>query len=342
MIEEEIEISTRTLLRWRCIESRTESKRLLYGRFAISPFRRGQANTVGIAMRRALLDEIEGASITSATIKGIKHEYSAINGIRESIHDILINLKEIILRSDSPEPQKAYISVSGPSEVTARDIQGSSLIHVIDHTQYIATITGKISLDIELDIEKDRGYRMENSQKSQEGFFPIDAVFMPIRNANYSVHSFGSREKTKEILLLEIWTDGSLTPEKALYEASRNLIDLFIPSMNPGGGEKNSGTKEKPKSDLSHSTIQFVSTDMEQMTKDVALKHIFIDQLELPARAYNCLKRVNVHTVADLLDYGENDLMRIKNFGKESIKQVSEALKKRFLVNLPKNKNYLD
>nr|WGO60506.1 RNA polymerase alpha subunit [Aneura pinguis]WGO60592.1 RNA polymerase alpha subunit [Aneura pinguis] len=342
MIEEEIEISTRTLLRWRCIESRTESKRLLYGRFAISPFRRGQANTVGIAMRRALLDEIEGASITSATIKGIKHEYSAINGIRESIHDILINLKEIILRSDSPDPQKAYISVSGPSEVTARDIQGSSLIHVIDNTQYIATITGKISLDIELDIEKDRGYRMENSQKSQEGFFPIDAVFMPIRNANYSVHSFGSREKTKEILLLEIWTDGSLTPEKALYEASRNLIDLFIPSMNPGGGEKNSGTKEKPESDLSHSTIQFVSTDMEQMTKDVALKHIFIDQLELPARAYNCLKRVNVHTVADLLDYGENDLMKIKNFGKESIKQVSEALKKRFLVNLPKNKNYLD
>nr|WGO61710.1 RNA polymerase alpha subunit [Aneura pinguis]WGO61796.1 RNA polymerase alpha subunit [Aneura pinguis]WGO61968.1 RNA polymerase alpha subunit [Aneura pinguis] len=342
MIQEEIEISTRTLLRWRCIESRTESKRLLYGRFAISPFRRGQANTVGIAMRRALLDEIEGASITSVTIKGIKHEYSAINGIRESIHDILINLKEIILRSDSPEPQKAYISVSGPSEVTARAIKGSSLIHVIDNTQYIATITGKISLDIELDIEKDRGYRMENSQKSQEGFFPIDAVFMPIRNANYSVHSFGSREKTKEILLLEIWTDGSLTPEKALYEASRNLIDLFIPSMNPGGGEKNSGTKEKPESDLSQSTIQFVSTDMEKMTKDVAFKHIFIDQLELPARAYNCLKRVNVHTVADLLDYGENDLMKIKNFGKESIKQVSEALKKRFLVNLPKNKNYLD
>nr|WGO60162.1 RNA polymerase alpha subunit [Aneura pinguis]WGO60248.1 RNA polymerase alpha subunit [Aneura pinguis] len=342
MIQEEIEISTRTLLRWRCIESRTESKRLLYGRFAISPFRRGQANTVGIAMRRALLDEIEGASITSATIRGIKHEYSAINGIRESIHDILINLKEIILRSDSPEPQKAYIYVSGPSEVTARDIQGSSLIHVIDNTQYIATITGKISLDIELDIEKDRGYRMENSQKSQEGFFPIDAVFMPIRNANYSVHSFGSREKTKEILLLEIWTDGSLTPEKALYEASRNLIDSFIPSMKPGGKEKKSGTKEKPESDLSHSTVQFLSTDMEQMTKDVALKHIFIDQLELPARAYNCLKRVNVHTVADLLDYGENDLMKIKNFGKESIKQVSEALKKRFLVNLPKNKNYLD
>nr|YP_001687243.1 RNA polymerase alpha subunit [Aneura mirabilis]ABS54505.1 RNA polymerase alpha subunit [Aneura mirabilis] len=342
MIQEEIEISTRTLLRWRCIESRTESKRLLYGRFAISPFRKGQANTVGIAMRRALLNEIEGASITSATIRGIKHEYSAINGIRESIHDILINLKEIILRSDSPEPQKAYICVSGPSEVTARDIQGSSLIHVIDNTQYVATITGKISLDIELDIEKDRGYRMENSRKYREGFFPIDAVFMPIRNANYSVHSFGSREKTKEILLLEIWTNGSLTPEKALYEASRNLIDLFIPSMNPGGEEKNSGTKEKPESDLSHSTVQFLSTDMEQMTRDVAPKHIFIDQLELPARAYNCLKRVNVHTVADLLDYGENDLMKIKNFGKESIKQVSEALKKRFLVNLPKNKNYLD
>ncbi|KAG6540202.1 hypothetical protein Mapa_018494 [Marchantia paleacea] len=142
---------------------------------------------------------------------------------------------------------------------------------------------------------------------------------MPIRNANYSVHSFESEKKIKEILFLEVWTDGSLTPKEALYEASRNLIDLFIPLI----------------------PFQSVSLDIEKMTKDVAFKHIFIDQLELPARAYNCLKKVNVHTIADLLTYSEDDLIKIKNFGKKSVEQVLEALRKRFSIQLPKNKNYL-
>nr|YP_010892659.1 RNA polymerase alpha subunit [Pleurozia subinflata]URH13476.1 RNA polymerase alpha subunit [Pleurozia subinflata] len=341
MIQDEIGISTQTL-QWRCIESRMESKRLLYGRFAISPFRKGQANTVGIAMRRALLNEIEGASVTSVIIKGVKHEYSTIIGIQESIHDILINLKEIILKSDSYELQKAYISISGPTKVTAQDIKGPSSIRIIDTTQYIATLTKAISLDIESNIEKDRGYRIENSKKHHENLFPIDAVFMPIRNANYSVHSFESKTKTKEILFLEIWTDGSLTPKEALYEASRNLIDLFIPLTNSEKTEKNSEMEKKKEFDMPCFPFQFVPIDMEEMTKDIAFKHIFIDQLELPARAYNCLKRVNVHTIADLLNYSENDLVKIKNFGKKSVEQVLEALKKRFLVDLPKSKNYLN
>lgn len=344
MNQGEIENPIQTM-RWRCIESRMDSKRLLYGRFAISPFREGQANTVGIAMRRALLNEIEGAAVTYAIIKGVKHEYSAMIGIQESIHDIMINLKEVVFKSDSSEPQKAYISIAGPSKVTAQDIKGSSLIHVIDDTQYVATINEAISLDIELNIEKDRGYRIENSHKYREGLFPIDAVFMPIRNANYSVHSFGNEKdegKTKEILFLEIWTNGSITPEEALYEASRNLIDLFIPLINPGKEERIRETQTMQEDfEIPHSSIQIASMDMEQMTRNIAFKHIFIDQLELPARAYNCLKRVNVHTIADLLDYGENDLVKIKNFGKESVKQVLEALKKRFSVDLPKSRNYL-
>ena len=339
MIQDEIETPIRNL-QWRCIESRTESKRLLYGRFAISPFGKGQANTVGIAMRRALLNEIEGASITYATIKGVKHEYSAIIGIQESIHEILINLKEIVLRSESCEPQKAYISILGPAKVTAQNLQAPSFISVIDNTQYIATITGATSLDIELNIEKDRGYRIENLQEYREGIFPIDAVFMPIRNANYSVHSFGNERETKEILFLEIWTDGSLTPKEALYEASRNLIDLFISLMNPEKEGKNIGIDKKTEFEVPRPSSEFVSVDMEEMTRDVAFKHISIDQLELPARAYNCLKRVDVHTIADLLNYSENDLVKIKNSGKESVKQVLESLKKRFSVDLPKNKNY--
>nr|WIA67587.1 RNA polymerase alpha subunit [Apopellia endiviifolia]WIA67675.1 RNA polymerase alpha subunit [Apopellia endiviifolia]WIA67851.1 RNA polymerase alpha subunit [Apopellia endiviifolia] len=336
MSQDEIGVSTQTL-QWRCIESRIESKRLLYGRFAISPFRKGQANTVGTAMRRALLNEIEGASITYADIKKVKHEYSTVIGIQESIHDILINLKEIVLRSDSCEPQKAYISISGPKRVTAQDIKGPSSVKIIDDTQYIATLTGATSLDIELNIERDRGYRIGDLQKYRDGIFQVDAVFMPIRNANYSVHSFESGEKTKEILFLEIWTDGSLTPKEALYEASRNLIDLFVPLINSEKKETIIGIDKKKESDTAYFPFQLLSLDMEEITKDFAFKHIFIDQLELPARAYNCLKRVDVHTIADLLNYSEDDLIKIRNFGKKSVEQVLEALKKRFSINLQKN-----
>uniref|UniRef100_A0AAT9UT44 DNA-directed RNA polymerase subunit alpha n=1 Tax=Pallavicinia longispina TaxID=280536 RepID=A0AAT9UT44_9MARC len=338
MTQDEIEVSTRTL-QWRCIESRIESKRLLYGRFAISPFRKDQANTVGIAMRRSLLNEIEGTSITYAKINGIKHEYSALVGIQESIHDILINLKEIVLRNDSYESQKVYISVVGPRRIIAQDIQRPPSIRVIDDTQYVATLTGAISLNIELSIERGRGYRIGNNlQKYEEGFFPVDAVFMPVRNANYSVHSFESQGKTKEVLFLEIWTDGSLTPKEALYEASRNLIDLFIPLMDSEREEHSFGIGTN-ESNMPYFPLQFVLPGPEEVTKNVAFKHIFIDQLELPARAYNCLKKVNVHTIADSLDYGQGDLTGIKNFGRKSIEQVLEALKKRFSIDLPKNKN---
>jgi len=311
-----------------------ESKRLLYGRFAISPFRRGQANTVGIAMRRALLNEIEGASITSAEIKRVKHEYSTISGIKESVHDILINLKEIVIKSDSYEPQKAYISIYGPKKVTARDIKIPPSVRIIDDTQYITTLTEAVSLDIELNIEKDCGYRIENLRKYKDSVFPIDAVFMPIRNVNYSVHSFEMKEKMKEILFLEIWTDGSLTPKEALYEASRNLIDLFIPLINSERKGINSGTEKPKESNTPSLPFQSLSSNMEEMTKNTAFRHIFIDQLELPARAYNCLKRVDVHTIADLSNYSESDLVKIKNFGKKSVEQVLEALKKRFSIDL--------
>lgn len=333
MIQDEVGVSTQ-ILQWRCIESRMESKRLLYGRFAISPFRRGQANTVGIAMRRALLNEIEGASITSAEIKRVKHEYSTISGIKESVHDILINLKEIVIKSDSYEPQKAYISIYGPKKVTAQDIKIPPSVRIIDDTQYITTLTEAVSLDIELNIEKDCGYRIENLRKYKDSVFPIDAVFMPIRNVNYSVHSFEMKEKMKEILFLEIWTDGSLTPKEALYEASRNLIDLFIPLINSERKGINSGTEKPKESNTPSLPFQSLSSNMEEMTKNTAFKHIFIDQLELPARAYNCLKRVDVHTIADLSNYSESDLVKIKNFGKKSVEQVLEALKKRFSIDL--------
>nr|QXG83092.1 RNA polymerase alpha subunit [Stylidium petiolare] len=233
MVREKVTVSTRTL-RWKCIESRADSKRLYYGRFILSPLMKGQADTIGIAMRRALLGEIEGTCITRAKSEKIPHEYSVIAGIHEPVHEILMNLKEIVLRSNLYGTCDASICVRGPGCVTAQDIILPPYVEIIDNTQHIASLTEPIDLGIRLQIEKNRGYLIKTPNNFQDGSFSIDAVFMPIRNANHSIHSYGNGNGNQEILFLEIWTNGSLTPKEALHEASQNLIDLFIPVLHIG------------------------------------------------------------------------------------------------------------
>ena len=231
MVREEVAGYTRTL-QWKCVESRVDSKRLYYGRFILSPLMKGQADTIGIAMRRALLGEIEGTCITRAKSEKVPHEYSTIVGIEESVHEILLNLKEIVLRSNLYGVRDALICVRGPRYVTAQDIISPPSVEIVDTTQHIANLTEPIDLCIGLQIKRDRGYRMEPINDSQDVSYPIDAVSMPVRNANHSIHSYGNGNEKQEILFLEIWTNGSLTPKEALYEASRNLIDLFIPFLH--------------------------------------------------------------------------------------------------------------
>lgn len=329
--------SMQSALQWRCVEANVESDRLHYGRFAVSPFRVGQANTVGIAMRRALLGEVEGAAVTCATFKNVAHEYSVMDGVQESVLDILLNLKELVIRSDSHEQQKAFISTIGPGEVIAGDIILPPSLEITDPSQHIALLTKAIAFDVELEVERDCGYRISDPAKSTEGRFYLDSVFMPVRNANYSVHSFENEDITQEILFLEIWTNGSITPEEALYEAARSLIDLFLPFLQAEKREvANTSENEHGSSTMSYFSSFLPSS--EQVTKEVTYKHIFIDQLKLPARAYNCLKRANIHTVSDLLDFTQDDLMRIKNFGKKSVEEVLEALRVQFNINLPKTR----
>ncbi|GJR42746.1 RNA polymerase alpha subunit [Tanacetum coccineum] len=222
-------VSTRTL-QWKCVESAADSKRLFYGRFILSPLMKGQADTIGIAMRRALLGEIEGTCITRAKFEKISHEYSTIMGIQESVHEILMNLKEIVLRSNLYGTCEASICVRGPGYVTAQDIILPPYVEIVDNTQHIATLTEPIELVIGLQIEKNRGYLIKAPNTFQDGSYPTDPVFMPVRNANHSIHSY--ENGNKEILFLEIWTNGSLTPKEALHEASRNLIDLLIPFLH--------------------------------------------------------------------------------------------------------------
>nr|YP_009484141.1 RNA polymerase alpha subunit [Loropetalum subcordatum]AVQ04847.1 RNA polymerase alpha subunit [Loropetalum subcordatum] len=336
MVREKVTVSTRTL-QWKCVESRADSKRLYYGRFILSPLMKGQADTIGIAVRRALLGEIEGTCITRAKSEKIPHEYSTIVGIQESVHEILMNLKEVVLRSNLYGTRDASICVRGPGYVTAQDIISPPSVEIVDNTQHIASLTEPIDLCIGLKIEKNRGYRIKTPNNFQDGSYPIDAVFMPVRNANHSIHSYGNGNEKQEILFLEIWTNGSLTPKEALLEASRNLIDLFIPFLH--AEEENLNLEDNQhKTTLPLFTFHDRLAKLRNNKKEIALKSIFIDQSELPPRIYTCLKRSNIHTLLDLLNNSQEDLMKMEHFRIEDVKQILGILEKHFAIDLPKNK----
>nr|YP_010233139.1 RNA polymerase alpha subunit [Brachystegia angustistipulata]QSX28261.1 RNA polymerase alpha subunit [Brachystegia angustistipulata] len=325
MVREKIRVSTRTL-QWKCVESRADRKRLYYGRFILSPLMKGQADTIGIAMRRALLGEIEGTCITRAKSDKIPHEYSTMVGIQESVHEILMNLKEIVLRSNLYGTRDASICVKGPGYVTAQDIILPPSVEVVDNTQHIASLTEPINLCIELQIERNRAYRIKTPNNFQDGSYPIDAVFMPVRNANHSIHSYLNGTEKQEILFLEIWTNGSLTPKEALYEASRNLIDFFIPFLH--AAEENFNLENNQhKVTLPLFTFHDRLAKLRKKKNEIVLKYIFIDQFELPPRIYNCLKRSNIHTLLDLLNKSQEDLMKIERFRIEDVKCLLDILK---------------
>nr|YP_010580693.1 RNA polymerase alpha subunit [Ficus polynervis]UZS91231.1 RNA polymerase alpha subunit [Ficus sarmentosa var. lacrymans]UZS91666.1 RNA polymerase alpha subunit [Ficus sarmentosa var. sarmentosa]UZS91753.1 RNA polymerase alpha subunit [Ficus polynervis] len=321
MVQEKVTVSTRPL-QWKCVESRADSKRLYYGRFILAPLMRGQADTIGIAMRRALLGEIEGTCITRVKFEKIPHEYSTIIGIQESVHEILMNLKEIVLRSNLYGTRDASICVKGPRYVTAQDIILPPSVEIVDNTQHIANLTEPITLCIELQIKRDRGYRIKTPNNFQNGSYPIDAVFMPVRNANHSIHSYVNGNENQEILFLEIWTNGSLTPKEALHEASRNLIDLFIPFFHAEEHLENNQHKGTLPLFNFHGRL----AKPRKMKKEKALKYIYIDQSELTPRVYNCLKRSNINTFLDLLNNSQEELMKMKDFTIEDVKHILDVL----------------
>jgi DNA-directed RNA polymerase subunit alpha len=335
MVREKVTVSTRTL-QWKCVESRKDSKRLYYGRFILSPLMKGQADTIGIAMRRVLLGELEGTCITRVKSENIPHEYSTITGIQESIHEILMNLKEIVLKSNLYGTCDASICAGGPGHITAQDIILPPYVEIVDNTQHIASLTKPINLRVGLEIERNRGYLRKIQHNFQDGSYPIDAVFMPVRNVNHSIHSYGNGNEKQEILFLEIWTNGSLTPKEALHEASRNLIDLFIPFLHK---EEENFPLEDNQHTVPLSPFCF-HDKLEKLRKNkkIALKSIFIDQSELSPRVYNCLKRSNIYTLFDLLNNSQEDLMKIEHFRLEDVKQILGILEKYFAIDLPKKK----
>jgi DNA-directed RNA polymerase subunit alpha len=303
-----------------CVESDSDSDRSLYGKFVLEPLERGQGITVGNALRRVLLSNLEGTAVTAVRIAGVTHEFMTIPGVREDVLDILLNMKEVVLKSYSAQPQIGRLLVQGPTTVTAEHFELPPEVEAIDLSQYIATIAPGATLEMEFRIEKGVGYRAVERGRDETAaldFLQIDSVFMPVRKVNYTIEDArvgGSMEKDR--LIMEVWTNGSLTPQDALSEAAKILVDLFNP------------LKE----------FEILPDVETRDTDDDPINQIPIEELQLSVRAYNCLKRAQINSVADLLDYTQEDLLEIKNFGAKSAEEVIEALQVRLGITLPHEK----
>ena len=303
-----------------CVESNAEESRSYYSKFVLEPLERSQGTTVGNALRRVLLSNLEGTSVTAVRIAGVSHEFATVPGVREDVLEILMRMKDVILKSYSSQPQIGRLLVNGPATVTVAHFDLPSEVEVIDPTQYIATIAEGGKLEMEFRIEKGKGYRTVERGREEAtslDFLQIDSVFMPVRKVNYSVEETRDDGSLKDRLLLEVWTNGSISPQEALSSAAGILVDLFNPLKD----------------------ISLEPTDTGSDIPDDPTAQIPIEELQLSVRAYNCLKRAQVNSVADLLDYTQEDLLEIKNFGQKSAEEVVEALQRRLGITLPQERS---
>jgi DNA-directed RNA polymerase subunit alpha len=304
-----------------CVESSTEESRSHYSKFVLEPLERGQGTTVGNALRRVLLSNLEGTAVTAVRIAGVTHEFATVPGVREDVLEILMRMKEVILKSYSSQPQIGRLLVTGPATVTSAHFDLPSEVEVVDPTQYVATLAEGGKLEMEFRIERGKGYRTVERGREEAtslDFLQIDSVFMPVRKVNYSVEEArADGSVTKDRLLLEVWTNGSFSPQEALSSAAGILVDLFNPLKD----------------------ISLEPTDIGSDVPDDPTAQIPIEELQLSVRAYNCLKRAQVNSVADLLDFTQEDLLEIKNFGQKSAEEVVEALQRRLGITLPQERS---
>jgi DNA-directed RNA polymerase subunit alpha len=305
-----------------CVESKTQKNQNQYSRFVIEPLERGQGTTVGNSLRRILLSNLEGAAVTAVRIAGVTHEFATIAGVREDVLEIMLNMKEIVLKSHTHQPQIGRLVAIGPGTVTAAQFDLPSEVEAVDSSQYVATLAEGAKLEMEFRIEVGKGYRAIDRSKDEGSsldFLQIDAVFMPVTKVNYMVEDtrLDSSSALKERLSIDIWTNGSVKPEEALSQAAGIVVDLF-----------------NPLKDLTLDTI----VDIDDSDSDDEYP-IPIEELQLSVRAYNCLKRAQINSVADLLDYSQEDLLEIKNFGQKSAEEVIDALRKRLGITLPQEKS---
>jgi len=306
-----------------CLKSATNKATEFYSKYSIGPFIKGQSTTVGNALRRVLLSNLQGLAITGVRITGIEHEFSTISNVKEDVVDILLNLKQIILKGNITEPTLVRLDITEPGIILASDIDLPNNISLVDPRQYIASLNEKSNLEMEFLIARGQNYFTSGKLEYTipENFLAVDAVFMPVTKVNFFVETSRSSSSFElESLILEIWTNGSIMPDEALSSSAEILENTF-------GLLKVTNTFVVPSPTIETSI---------QEEKSEHLETIFIEELELSVRAYNCLKRANVHTLSDLLQYSADDLLEFKNFGQKSADEVCENLKARFDLDLRK------
>ncbi len=300
-------------------ETLTES----YGKFMIEPFERGFGTTIGNSLRRVLLAALEGSAITRAKIAGVQHEFSTIPGIVEDVTDIVLNLKSLVVKSHSEEPKTIKIDRSNAGLVTAADIIHDESVEIINPDHVIATMTSDVHLQIEMTVENGRGYvtAIDFDKEHEIGVVPLDAVFSPVTRVAYRTDEARIGQRTNyDRLVLEIWTNGTVTPEMAIVEAAKILrkhLNPFVNYSEPG--------PEVPMDDL---PAEF---QMPRDTSDPELEtklNMSLAELELSVRATNCLESEGITTVRELVSRDDERLLTVRNFGETTLREVKDKLKK--------------
>ena len=278
-----------------------------YGKFVVEPLERGFGNTLGNALRRVLLSSLPGVAVTSIKIEGIQHEFSTVPGVTEDVSELILNLKTLSAKLYSDQPKTVMLDVKGPAEVKAKDIAIDDELEFIDPEMHIATLNEDAHLQMTLTIDKGRGY--VSAEKNKYPNIPIDSIFTPIRKVNYTVTDTRVGQITDyDKLTLEVWTNGSVQPDEAISLAAKILTEhltLFV------------GLTDQV------TTISF--TDQEDDKKEKVLE-MTIEELDLSVRAYNCLKRAGINTVAELVQRNQEDMMKVRNLGRKSLEEVEQKL----------------
>ena len=282
-------------------------------RFVIEPLEPGFGYTLGNSIRRTLLSSIPGAAVTSIRIDGVLHEFTTVPGVKEDVTDIILNLKELVVSSEEDEPVTMYLRKQGPGEVTAADIVPPAGVTVHNPDLHIASLNGKGKLEIELVVERGRGYvpALQNKQAGAEiGRIPVDSIYSPVLKVTYKVEATRVEQRTDfDKLILDVETKPSITPRDAVASAGKTLVELF-------------GLARELNVDAEGIEIGPSPID-EQLAADLALP---VEDLNLTVRSYNCLKREGIHTVSELVSRSEQDLLDIRNFGSKSIDEVKLKL----------------
>lgn len=284
-----------------------------HARFICEPLERGYGITIGNALRRVLLASLQGAAFVSVKISGVPHEFQTINGVLEDVTDIVLNLKQVRLRMDTDEPQRLLLKVDKKGEVKASDIATNQHVTILNPDLHIATLTEDVPLEMELEVRMGKGYmqrEMHEGLDEEIGLITLDSSFSPVRKVAYTVEdAMVGAMLTYDKLILDVWTDGSITPEDAVaYSAKiiKDQISVFINFDEQVSGERGTG---------SHENGEFN-------------EHLFksIDDLELSVRATNCLRSANITTVGELVQKTEADMLRTKNFGRKSLDEIKSVL----------------